>query len=144
MSMFEKDKIEQFQQILHQNLKNLGKERQRLKWYYNSLFWVALSAGASGTLLAGLATLSQGKILLGSGTEGWKLTCGLIGVLSLIATVASSFQQNIWIKDKFWKIEDSYGILKSLLTEIQLDPSQYAAVRRDYHRVVQRHPDLMN
>jgi hypothetical protein len=81
--------------------------------------------------------------MLGSGSQGWQLTCGAIALLSLKGTVANSFQQNVWIKDKFWKIEDSDGILKSLLTEIEHDPGQYPAICRDYHRLVQRHPDLL-
>ncbi len=83
-------------------------------------------------------------MLLGSGPQGWQLTCGVIALLSLTGTVAGSFQQNVWVKDKFWRVEDSYGLLKSLLTEIELDPSQYLAVRRDYYRLVQRHPDMLS
>jgi hypothetical protein len=82
--------------------------------------------------------------MLGNGPSGWQLTCGLIALLTLISTVASSFQQNVWVKDRFWKVEDSYSILKSLLKEIEFDPDQYQAVRRDYQRLVQRHPDLLD
>lgn len=135
--------MEQFRQKLNKNLIRLGKERRKLKLYYNTLFAIALISGVSATLLAGIATSSKGKILLGSGPEGWQLTCGVIALLSLTGTIANSFQQNIWVKDKFWKLEDSYSILKSLLTEIELDTSQYLAIRRDYHRLVQRHPDML-
>ncbi len=142
--MSENEKMEQFRQRLSTSLGNLGKERRKLKLYYNALFFIALISGVSATLLAGLATGSKGKVMLGSGPQGWQLTCGVIALLSLTGTVAGSFQQNIWVKDKFWKVEDSYGLLKSLLTEIELDPSQYSAVRRDYHRLVQRHPDMLS
>lgn len=141
--MSENEKIEQFRQKLNRSLINLAKERRKLKRYYNTLFLVALISGISATVIAGLATGSKGKIMLGNGLEGWQFTCGVIALLSLTGTIASSFQQNVWIKDKFWKVEDSYGILKSLITEIELDPSQYLAIRRDYHRLVQRHPDLL-
>ena len=141
--MSEDEKVEQFRQKLNTNLTSLGKERRKLKLYYNTLFSIALISGISATLLAGVATGSKGKIMLGSGPQGWQLTCGVIALLSLTGTVASSFQQNVWIKDKFWKVEDSYGLLKSLLTEIELDPDQYLAIRRDYHRLVQRHPDML-
>lgn len=142
--MSEDEKMEQFQQTLNTSLTNLGKQRRKLKLYYNALFSIALISGASATLLAGMATGSKGKVMLGNGPQGWQLTCGVIGLLSLTGTVADSFQQNIWVKDKFWKVEDSYGLLRSLLTEIELDPSQYLAVRRDYHRLVQRHPDMLS
>lgn len=142
--MTENEKIDQFQQQLKESLVHLSTERRRLKLYYNTLFSIALISGVSATLLAGLATTTKGKIMLGKGPEGWQLTCGVIALLSLTGTVASSFQQNIWVKDRFWKIEDSCGILKSLLSEIEFDPSQYKIIRRDYHRLVQRHPDLLD
>ncbi|MGH2414450.1 MAG: hypothetical protein ACRDEA_12355 [Microcystaceae cyanobacterium] len=141
--MSENEKINKFRQQLNTSLIHLGREKRKLKLYYNTLFYIALISGISATLLAGLATGSKGKIMLGQGTAGWQLTCGVIALLSLTGTIANSFQQNVWIKDRFWKVEDSYGILKSLLTEIEFEPNQYAAIRRDYHRLVQRHPDLL-
>ena len=142
--MTENEKIEQLRQQLNTSLINLGKERRKRKLYYNALFSIALTSGVTATLLASMATGSNGKIMLGSGPGGWRLTCGVIALLSLTGTVTNSFQQNIWVKDRFWKVEDSYGLLKSLLAEIEIDPSQYLAIRRDYHRLVQRHPDLLS
>lgn len=133
----------QFRQQLNRSLSKLSQERRKLKMYYNTLFYLALISGTVATFLAALAAGSQGKLMLGSGTKGWQLTCGIIALMSLISTLANSFQQNIWIKDKFWKIEDSYGILKALLTEIDLAPNEYSSIRRDYQRLVQRHPDLL-
>lgn len=133
----------QFRQQLNRSLSKLSQERRKLKLYYNTLFYLALISGTVATFLAALAAGSQGKLMLGSGPKGWQLTCGIIALMSLISTLANSFQQNIWIKDKFWKIEDSYGILKALLTEIDLAPTEYLSIRRDYQRLVQRHPDLL-
>lgn len=135
--------INQLRQQLRSGLNKLSYARRRLKLYYNTLFFLALISGTIATTLAALAAGSQGKIMLGSGAKGWQLTCGIIAIMSLISTLANSIQQNIWIKDKFWKIEDSYGILKSLVTEIELDPNEYSSIRRDYQRLVQRHPDLL-
>lgn len=135
--------INQFRQQLNRSLSKLSQERRKLKMYYNTLFFLALISGMVATFLAALAAGSQGKLMLGSGSQGWQLTCGIIALMSLISTLTNSFQQNIWIKDKFWKIEDSYGILKSLLTEIDFAPNEYSSIRRDYQRLVQRHPDLL-
>lgn len=142
--MSEYHPIDQFSQQLRFGLKKLSDERRKLKMYYNTLFFLALGSGTFATSLAALAAGSKGKIMLGSGAGGWQLTCGIIALMSLISTLANSFQQNIWIKDKFWKLEDSYGILKALVTEIELDPEQYSSIRRDYQRLVQRHPDLLD
>ncbi|PSF38356.1 hypothetical protein C7H19_05020 [Aphanothece hegewaldii CCALA 016] len=142
--MSENIQINQFRQQLNRSLSKLSQERRKLKMYYNTLFFMALITGTIATFLAALAAGSQGKIMLGSGSQGWQLTCAIIALMSLISTLANSFQQNIWIKDKFWKIEDSYGILKSLITEIDLDPSAYSSIRRDYQRLIQRHPDLLS
>lgn len=141
--MFENIQSNQFRQQLNRSLSKLSQERRKLKMYYNTLFFLALISGMVATSLAALAAGSQGKIMLGSGAQGWQLTCGIIALMSLISTLTNSFQQNIWIKDKFWKIEDSYGILKSLLTEIDLAPNEYSSIRRDYQRLIQRHPDLL-
>ncbi|MBW4553457.1 MAG: hypothetical protein KME35_20435 [Aphanocapsa sp. GSE-SYN-MK-11-07L] len=142
--MSENKKIEKFQQKLQTNLSKLSNTRRKLKTYYNVLFSIAVISGISATLLAGIATGSKGRIILGKGSEGWQLTCGIIGLLSLTGTVASSFQQHIWVKDKFWQVEESYGMLKSMLIEVDLDPNQYSSVYRDYHRLAQRHPELLD
>ncbi|GFE67393.1 hypothetical protein [Chroococcus sp. FPU101] len=141
--MSEHDPINQLRQQLRLGLNKLSHARRRLELSCNTLFFLALISGMIATSLAALAVGSQGKIMLGSGAKCGQLTCGIIVIMSLVSTLANSFQQNIWIKDKFWKFEDSYGILKSLVIEIELEPNEYSSIRRDDQRLVQRHPDLL-
>ncbi len=60
----EAEKMERFQQKLNTSLISLGKQKRKLKLYYNALFSIALISGISATLLAGMATGSKAKCCL--------------------------------------------------------------------------------
>jgi hypothetical protein len=142
--MNEIEPIERFRQRLATSASALSRERRKLKRYYDNLFAIALTSGSIATILGILASASGGKILIGSGPVGWKITCGIISLLTLVSTIAGSLQQNVRVKDRYWKIEDSYSTLKALLHEIEFDETQFPAVLRDYRRLVQRHPDVLD
>ena len=72
----------------------------------------ALIAGAVGTVLAGLAS-ARGP-LAGQGSGAWKVTCGVIGVLTASTTVLTGLNQRLSIPDRLVKASACVGRLRAL------------------------------
>jgi len=102
---------------------------------------IGLIAGALGTILAGLAA-GRGP-LAGQGTHAWKVTCGVIGVLSACATLLPGLNQQLSVPDRLVKATACVGRLRALeiaLTVAQRDPTLIAT---EYQEVATAYQEFM-
>ncbi len=93
------------------------KKIHSLRLINTSLAILTLLAGGLATLLGAGAAIS-GQVVLGTGPSGWKITCGIVAILSFIATLATGIKEQFQIAQELSKSQICSGQLRSLELEL--------------------------
>src|SRR5262245_59568480 len=112
------DDHEELLKRISQSLEHAAGKAATLKRRNTFMISAGLVAGAVGTILAGLAS-ARGP-LAGQGAGAWKVTCGLIGVLTACATLLPGLNQRLSIPDRLVKASACIGRLRALEIAITL------------------------
>lgn len=122
------------------NLAKLESRVTRLRRLNNMLFVLSLAAGGLSTLLAGISAVS-GASIIGTGNEGWQITCGVVAVVSFLGTLVSSIDNHFRISETLSESKACAGRLASLKMQIaagQISDAagRYAEVLAEYHTLL--------
>ena len=135
------DMREMILQQIRGALQNAEARARALRRRNSLMVSTGLVAGGLGTILAGLAA-ARGP-LAGQGSGAWKLTCGVVGVLSACATLFPGLNQQLSVPDRLVKVTACVGRLRALeiaLTVTQRDP---AVVATEYQEVASTYQECM-
>lgn len=101
------------------SLRLVGARTVRLRRTQTVLVAVAVVAGAISTVLAG-GSAAGGEALVGDGTAGWRLTCGLVAVFALLGTLSTGATQQFHLADSLAAAQSCLGQLAALETALSL------------------------
>ena len=92
----------------------------------------------TGIILSALATFVAGvPSLLGQPIIGdWRLTCAVVALITLAATIVTSVQNQVAKPDILTEASECVGRLRALLIELQSQDVDYAQVRKQYQSVL--------
>lgn len=120
---------------IERGLRLAGARSARLRRTQALLVTVAVVAGAVSTVLAG-ASAAGGTSLVGSGTEGWRLTCGLVAVFTLLGTVSTGANQQFNVSESLAAAQACAGRLAGLETALALGTAPLHEVAARYAEVL--------
>lgn len=112
--------------------------RSRSSWF----ILANLVCGALGTVIAGLAAAAGPAV--GTGPHAWKVTCGVVAVLTACGTLFSGLNQQLAIPDRLAKAEACVARLRALEMEVTVTQRDLAEVTRQYEEVVAGYQQFMS
>lgn len=126
---------------VHQHLTRVRLHSHRLRRTHLALVWSSLVAGSLATLLAG-ATTANGQSFVGQGNAGWILTCGLVAVLTLVATVATGIMQQLRVAERMAQAQSYTARLAALDLALALPRSDADALAQEYTALLREYPEI--
>jgi hypothetical protein len=122
-------------------LEHLDTRIQRLQRTNTALLASGVVASAVSTLITGV-TAANGPVI-GNGTPGWRLACGLAAVFSFGATVAVGLNQRLRIGEKLADGRQCTGRLRALEIALMTGSRPRDEIVEEYQELVREYPDLV-
>jgi hypothetical protein len=119
---------------IREHLTKVEKTASRLRRTNTSLILVSTAASAFAAILAGL-TAARGP-MVAQGTTGWKITCGVVALLSGCAGVFTGLHQKLAVTDRLSKTLDCAGKLRALEIALTINYRDPAEVSKEYQQIV--------
>jgi hypothetical protein len=94
---------------------------------------------ASATLVAGL-TAANGPIV-GTGPEGWRISCIVAAILAFISTVSIGFIQQLKFEERLMMGNQCVGRLRELDLSIATGSQSWEEITREYSDIVKTFPE---
>lgn len=133
----------ELKQKIAQSLERANRRAKRTRPLNSALGWTAMGAGALSTLFAAMPA-ATGTAMMGSGVEGWRLTCGVVAGITLLGTVATGLNQQLNLGDSVTKAQTCAARLNTLDVALSLGTIQpgdaaarYAEIVAEYGSVLQ-------
>lgn len=102
---------------------------------------VGVIAGGLATVVAGTAA-ALGPVV-GQGPPAWKLTCGIVALLTGVATVLNGLQKQLSIAERLAKASSCLGKLTSLEFALTVNNRETVEVAREYESALAAYPDII-
>ncbi|NJM96332.1 MAG: hypothetical protein HC800_03190 [Phormidesmis sp. RL_2_1] len=103
------------------------------------LFFTSILSAASTTLVTTLAAI-QGPVV-GTGTPGWKLSCGIAAILGFVATLAEGLKHQT--NDKVTRSRLCIERLRLLDISLRHSQRPVAEIDREFDEIVRAYPEAM-
>jgi hypothetical protein len=107
-----------------------------------SLLVTGMTTSAASTLVAGI-TAAQGP-LIGSGIEGWRVSCIIAAVFACAATISTGLSQQLKINDRITEGTQCVGKLKSLDVAITTGSRSLAEISKEYEEIAKTYPEFIS
>ncbi|GGJ31974.1 hypothetical protein [Deinococcus roseus] len=115
---------------------------QRLRGTYNLLTTVSSIGGFLATAIATYAAVKQGAIV-GEGKTGWSLTCGAVGLLTLLSTLCTTMIQQARLTERITTAEACAGQLRAVSKGLRNNRHTEQEAREELEDLKEQHPELL-
>jgi hypothetical protein len=107
-----------------------------------SLLVTGMTTSAASTLVAGI-TAAQGP-LIGSGIEGWRVSCIIAAIFACAATISTGLSQQLKINDRILEGTQCVGKLKSLDVAITTGSRGLEEISKEYEEIAKTYPEFIS
>lgn len=109
---------------------------------YGLLTTLSSLAGFLATAIAAYAAFKQGAII-GSGPTGWSLTCGLVGLLTLLSTLCTTMIQQTRLTERLTSAEACAGQLRAVSKGLRSNRHSEDEAREEMEDIQEQHGPLL-
>lgn len=106
------------------------------------LLVAGMTTSAASTLVAGI-TAAQGPVI-GTGTEGWRITCIIAAIFGFAATVSTGLSQQLKINDRVAEGTQCVSKLRSLDVGITTGSKNWEEIVKDYEEIARTYPEFIS
>jgi ABC-type uncharacterized transport system fused permease/ATPase subunit len=132
----------ELKQKIAQSLERANRKAARTRPLNSALGWTGMGAGALATLFAAMPA-ATGTAMMGSGVEGWRLTCGVVAAITLLGTVATGLSQQLNLTDTVARAQACAARLNALDVALSLGTLQPGDAAARYTEIVAEYGSVL-